>query len=64
MTYPSANGTVPTDDGAHDPSVISNGGIVHDDTSLETNAGTDLGTWSDNDVGTDKGSSKSRQRCR
>ena len=51
---PSTDGRVPTDDGAHDPGVVTNGSVGHDDTSLEPDTRSDFGTGSDNDVGSDQ----------
>lgn len=47
---PSTDAAIPTDDGAGDPSMITNDCVAHDDTSLKTSSWSDLGTWSDNDV--------------
>lgn len=59
-TYPSADCAIPTDDGAHDPRVVSDVGVVHDDASLQTHTGSDLGARSDNNVRADQGSSESQ----
>lgn len=52
-THPSSDRGVPTDDGAHDPSVLLDGSVGHDDTSLQTNSSSDLAPRSNNDVGSD-----------
>jgi hypothetical protein len=51
---PSTDGRIPTDNGAHDPGVITDGSVGHDDTSLEPDTRSDLGTGSDNNVGSDQ----------
>ena len=52
-THPPSDRGVPADDGAHDPSVLLDGSVGHDHTSLQTNSGSDLASRSDNDVGSD-----------
>jgi hypothetical protein len=51
---PSTDARVPSDDRAHDPGVVSDGSVSHDDTSLKPDTRSDLGSRSDDDVGSDQ----------
>ena len=52
---PSTDGRVPTDDRGLDPRVVPDGSVGHDDTSLEPDTRSNLGSGSDDDVGSDQG---------
>lgn len=58
---PPSDGRVPADDGAHDPSVILDRRVRHDDASLESDTSTDLDARADDDVGSDE---RRRVDCR
>ncbi len=53
-TYPSPDGTVPSNDRARNPRMILDSRIAHDDTSLQTSTRSDFCSWADDDIGTDQ----------
>lgn len=52
---PPSDRRVPADDGRHDPRVLLDLGVGHDDTPLQSDARANLAARSDDDVGTNQG---------